>query len=176
MPLVKYVLMLLSSLMVANSAGAHNPSSSFDVSSSVVGACKIVAAPTLNFGVYDPTATEHLETLSSISVQCTAGSTNVSLAADEGLNPLPTSNCQTPRRQLKSQHNKLLPYVVFISIPGTSSTQFGCTNIGSGLGHALPNFTSSIEPVVFQTIGRLQRGQDAWKGTYSDSVNVTLTF
>lgn len=160
-------------------AFAAETTGSFDVSTSVSGSCVVVSASALAFGTYDSVTTHasrNLETTSQISVRCTAGSTNVSVGLSEGLHSRSGSSCASPLRQLAGSDGvSFLEYGVLDSV--NNFKPWGCdTGADLGSDRKIASFTSSIEPVVLGTRGQIFGGQNAGAGSYTDTVNVNVTF
>lgn len=158
--------------LATGSASAATVSGTFDVSATVGGSCVIAAADNINFGTYDPTnvhATADLDAAGRIAVRCTAGSTNVRVALDQGLNAASGSTEEVPLRQMASGED-VISYGIFQDAGRSQVWGGGTAQVTMG------EFVSSLVPVELTTYGRIPGGQNAAIGTYSDTVSVTVTF
>lgn len=155
-------------------AGPSPQSGSFTVTANVANSCVITATPTLAFGSYDPTDannTAALDGQSSISVRCTRG-TVATVALAQGGNPATGSTCAAPLRQMASGAERLR-YDLYQNTART--TVWGCQT-GAGANTQGFTSTSSLTPTTLQTYGRVPAGQDVPAGSYTDTVQVNVTF
>lgn len=165
-------LLALALVAVAGSASAATSTGSFDVNATVGGSCVVASADTIAFGSYDPTnlhASANLDAQGKVAVRCTAGSSNVKVALDQGANADAASTASAPARRMKSGSN-------FISY-GIYSDTGRAAAWGAGASEQnIASFSSSLEPVELTTYGRIPAGQNAAIGSYADTVGVTVTF
>lgn len=146
----------------------------FEVNTTVNGACAIVNSNNLPFGLYNPVTVEGAPataTESSIAIRCTNGLTQVSVFLSEGENPLASSSCAQPRRQLISEESKKITYQIFQDEQHTKI--WGCDESNA---RTIPQFVSSIVPVTLNTFSLITGGQNIAKGKYVDVVNVSVRF
>jgi len=158
----------------AGSASAATATGSFQVSAEVTGSCVVAAADAIAFGSYDPTSTHAsaaLDAQGKVSVRCTAGSSNVKVALDQGSNAAGASTCAAPARQVKSAAGGLVSYGIFSNSAHDQAWACDAAN-----EQTIASFASSLTPVDLVTYGRIPGGQNAAIGTYSDTVGVTVTF
>lgn len=163
--------------LLSTSAFAQQTSSgSFQVSTSVQGAC-VLSAAALNFGEYNVDTGNTANSV--ISVQCTAGSTNVEVYLSEGLNPAADSRCEYPKRRLISTDGQ--SYLEY-DVRSTSNPfgPWGCAprEASGGVynGRRINSFPSSLTPQTVVTSSSIARQQNAPIGSYSDTIDVTVVF
>jgi spore coat protein U-like protein len=140
-------------------AGSAN--SNFTVSASVSANCTI-SAGALAFGAYDPVVTNaaaDLDQTSTITVACTKGSTGT-VSLNNG------SNASGSTRRMKSGTD-FLNYEMYSDSGRT--TVWNATNTVS--------YTAASKATTGLTLyGRVPQGQDVPVGSYSDTVQATITF
>lgn len=185
---MKHTLIAFATLMFSTSAFAATTPGSFDVNTDVKGSCVLVSADNIDFGTYDPAGGSNFDIRhGSISVRCTAGTTNVSIALDQGANPGPGSSCDLPARRLKSSNGQYLRYFIgsddYVTttdfLHSTVKNNWGCTSTGeyaTSSTKTIESFSSSLEPVVLPVPAKIYLGQDVGIGSYSDTIGVTVTF
>lgn len=164
----------LSTLSITGEAFSKNALSSFQSSASVSQTCHIGNINDLNFGEYEPTtinAMLDVKRFSSISVQCTKGTSGVYVKLNQGSNPAPGSTSLNPLRRMKSEDNKYLNYQIY------TDSQFQVV-FGDVLSNSipLPVFENSINPYLVGFGSKISSGQDVAIGSYTDTVGVTITF
>ena len=160
-------------IAVAGNAVAGEANGSFDVTASVEGSCIVSSTEAIAFGSYDPTVTHATAALTStgkVSVRCTAGLEDVSVALDQGANAATGSTCAAPLRQLNSDDNVKLSYTISASSGGSD---WGCDEANAQI---IESFASSLVPVELTTYGSIAGGQNAAVGDYTDTIGVTVTF
>ncbi len=162
-------------LLATVPAFAASPATdSFEVNATVSGACVILNSNNLPFGLYNPVTIEgapETATESSIAIRCTSGLTQVSVLLSEGENPLASSSCAQPRRQLISEESNKITYQIFQDEQRTKI--WGCDESNA---QTIPQFVSSIVPVTLNTFSLIPGGQNIAKGKYVDVVNVSVRF
>lgn len=163
-------------LAFAGAASAGQASGTFKVTAQVQGSCIVSSTEDIQFGTYDPvnlhaTSAQNLDAQGKVSVRCTAGSTNVKVALDEGLTKASGSSCATPLRQVKSAKDDVIAYSLYQDTG--RATAWGCDASNEA---NIPSFASSLTPVELVTYGRIAGGQFVPIGTYTDTVGVTVTF
>lgn len=159
--------------LAAGSASAANTTGSFDVSATVGGSCVIAAADTIGFGTYDPTAAHastNLDAQGKVAVRCTAGSSDVKVALDDGINADAGSTAGAPLRRMNSGAN-FISYGIF-----QDSGRANVWGADAATESNIASFASSLVPVELVTYGRIPGGQNAAIGTYADTVGVNVTF
>jgi spore coat protein U-like protein len=140
--------------------------------------CSITAV-SLNFGAYDPLATSPDDSAGTVTVTCrittqAATRVNYTVTISNGMNGT------TPSSRQMGAGTARLGYNVF-SDPahsqvwgsGTGGTVIaaGAMTVGPGVGNG--GGSLSVTHTVY---GRIPQLQDAVPGTYSDTLQVTLTF
>jgi len=173
---IRFALTALSVALVAaaGSASAVTAQGSFQVSAEVSGSCVVASADAINFGSYDPTSTHAsaaLDAQGKVSVRCTAGSSNVKVALDQGSNANASSTCAAPARRVTSAAGGFVSYEIYSNTGHDKVWACDAANEQN-----IASFASSLTPVDLVTYGRIPGGQNAAIGTYSDTVGVTVTF
>ena len=147
------------------SSQGSSSSASLTVTATVSKNCTISTSP-VAFGAYDSVtanATAHLENIGKVTVTCTKGAT-----AKVGLGP--GSNGQGSTRRMSGGTLAFLTYELYKD--SSHSTVWGDT-IDTALDiPAAPN----RNPRDFTVYGRVQSGQDATVGNYTDTVLATVNF
>lgn len=169
-------LFLTLSCLAASSAafaGASPQTATFQVTANVASSCT-VSATDLAFGAYDPAdanATAARDATGTVRVRCTRGTSTAVAALDQGANPATGSTCASPLRQMSDGGTLRLRYDIYQD--AGRATVWGCDPTN---GLSIPTFTSSLTPVTLTTYGRIPAGQDAAIGSYTDTVQVSVTF
>jgi spore coat protein U-like protein len=159
----------IAAMPFTSAANAGTASSTFTVQATVSNNCTI-AAPTLNFGAYDPIvaqATNPLNVTEPITVSCTKGDT-YSIALNNGNNgPAPTGCSTTRAMSSGGAAPTLLCYDIYTN--NTYKIVWNATNTvgGTSAGRAA---------VIINGFGQIPAAQDVGAGTYTDSVIATITF
>jgi spore coat protein U-like protein len=156
----------LATLLVSGAAAAATATGNFTVNATVVSSCRVSNTSNINFGNYDPTAAGDVDASGSVSVRCTRG-TAYNVALDQGGNPAGGSTAALPLRQMANGVNRLR-YDIYSDSGRTTAW-------GNGAGNPAGTAASNAA-IVLTTYGRLPAGQDAAIGSYTDTVNVTVTF
>lgn len=129
------------------------------LSSSLWAATCTVSASGIAFGGYDPFVNQDVDSVANVSVNCDA-TTSYSIA-------LSTGTGSYDSRVMTSGIHQLL-YNLYIDATLT-------TVWGDGTGHSA--MVSDTQAVANHTVyGRIPARQDAYVGTYSDTIVITLTF
>jgi len=142
--------------LAGGSAMAATTGTSFTVSATVVASCS-VSATNLAFGSY--TGSSNLDQTSTVSVTCTNG-TDYSVALNDG------ANASGSTRRMLSGGSNYLSYEMY-SDAGRSTVWNAATPVtgtGSGVAQSLTVY------------GRVPSGQNVPAGSYSDTVQVTVTY
>lgn len=165
----------LSCLVATGSAfaGASPQNANFQVTANVAASCT-VSATNIAFGAYDPAdanATAPRDANGSVTVRCTRGTSTAVAALNQGANPATGSTCASPLRQMNGGSTLRLRYDLYQD--AGRATVWGCDATND---QPIPTFTSSVTPVTLTTFGRIPAGQDAAIGSYTDTVQVSVTF
>lgn len=144
--------------------GGGSPSRTLPVSATVLPEC-VADAFALNFGTYDPLGLHGASPLDGqtvLNVRCTKGTT-ASVSLGGGNNPAP------PARRMTSGGN-LLTYNIFIDA--------GRATIWNSVNTRQATSTSKNIPLANGLIGygRIPAGQDAFVGSYTDTVVATVNY
>ena len=160
-------------LIGQNALAQEQTSTSLTINTYVEASCEVVSTDSINFGNYDPVGVNAqlpLRASGSVSVRCTNGTSNVQIALGQGGNPLGSSNCSVPLRQMRSLKGQHLQYGIYQDVG--ESQVWGCAESNQKL---LPPFTT-LTPVTVYTYGIVPAGQDVSEGQYRDNVEVSVTF
>jgi spore coat protein U-like protein len=151
-------------------AGTAN--GSFVVSATVLAVCQM-SATAINFGTYIPGNGTTLKANSTISIQCTSGTTAPTLALNAG-----ASGGTMANRLMAGPGSGKLQYNLYTS--ASYSTVFGDGTGGSSTVPVTVGTNSFSVPVKVTVYGQFldsaanQRAAAA--GTYADTVTATLTY
>jgi spore coat protein U-like protein len=121
------------------------------------------------FGTYDPLSLTPLDGVGTLKIVCDKNNVTVVFALDRG-----GSSTFLPR-QMNSGGN-LLPYNLYANSPGSGivfGDGTGGTQTGSATTQQIGLGTFIGQVMVF---GRIQPGQNAAFGSYSDTIHVQVTF
>ena len=121
------------------------------------------------FGTYDPLSLAPLDAMGTLTVVCDKNNVPVTVALDRG-----ASATFLPRRM--NSGGNLLPYNLYVSSPN-SGVVFGDGNGGTQTATAItqPIGGGSFAGQV-RVFGRIQPGENAAFGSYSDTIHVQVTF
>ena len=154
-------------------AGPSPQSANFQVTANVASSCT-VSATNIAFGAYDPAdvnATTPRDASGTVSVRCTRGTSTAVASLTQGANAAAGSTCASPLRQMNGGGTLRLRYDIYQD--AGRATVWGCD---ATTVQAIPTFTSSLTPATLTTYGRIPAGQDAAIGSYTDTVQVSVTF
>ena len=172
---MKYLWAVVVCIVAGNAhAELNNATGSFVVQADVQRSCTIINSQNIPYGLYNPvTVSGAPEVLneSSIALRCTAGTTNVKVALDQGIHAADPSSCVAPHRRLKSNQDNYITYEMFQNPDRTDV--WGC---GESNEHVVQEFTSSVDPVMMKTYSRIPGGQNIAEGDYVDTVGISVTF
>jgi spore coat protein U-like protein len=147
--------------MCAAAAALGAGSNTLGTASTVLGQCKVTAAPgVLNFGTIDPSGTVNIVASTTFSMNCTKGTVSTAASDNGGAN-----FSGTKRMKHSATPTAFLPYAV------AYSGDAGFTGQGFGPA-ALPHtvtVTGTITPLQFQKARVTSAGQ-----LYSDTVTITV--
>lgn len=154
-------------------AGPSPQTGSFNVTATVAKSCNVTSTGNVAFGNYDPNDT-HLSTpldaTGSVTVRCTKG-VAYAVALDQGANAAGGSTAAAPLRQMSDGGTERIRYDLYSDAPrttvwgGTAATDLDNTET-----------TGPSSPDTLTVYGRIPAGQNAAEGSYTDTVNVTVTF
>ena len=147
-------------------AVAATSTTTFDVTATVADACS-VSATNLAFGSVTPVDNANIDATSTVTVTCSLG-TSYAVALDAGSNESTAGDVTT--RRMKDAGTNYLSYQMCsdtgrTTVWGDTAGTNDVTGLGTGLG---------VPVVVY---GRIPAGQqETATGSYSDTVNVTVTY
>lgn len=160
-----------AALLVAfgSSANAATTNTTFNVSANVAASCS-VSATALAFGAYNPSSTTALTQTSTITLNCTKG-TAFTVALDAGQN----ASTGFSRRMIGATNGGYLNYQLYTNnthstVWGDGSSTSTSTVTGTGTG---PGTANQITETVY---GQIPSGQNVSVDSYSDTIQVTLTY
>jgi spore coat protein U-like protein len=168
------VVLAAAGLSIAAAAVASNATKPFTVSATVSQNCTITVN-NLDFGAYDPVGVNSasgsdVSATANISVNCTKGSSGVTVGLDRGANV-----SGTQRRMADPVSGDFLNYSIKDD-NGNDWDQTGTApNVTLGT-QGYSGFTSAATAVTHTAHGTLTKGQDVSIGTYTDTVQATVVF
>lgn len=150
-------------------AFAGTATSNLNISATVAANCLISTAP-VAFGSYDPLVTNASapqDANGTVNVTCTNGATaNITLG--QGAHASAGSSDATPLRRMSNGSSGFLGYALFSNSGRT--TTWGNTSV-TGVAHTGTGSLTSLT-----VYGRVDGGQNAAIGAYTDIVVATVTF
>lgn len=167
------LIFFLSFFGVLRNAHAASSTANLGVSAAVAQNCT-VSTTTVGFGNYDPVvanASTALTATGSVAVKCTAGSTGVSIALDNGAN-------YSSGRRMKSGSN-YLTYELYepATLPSTCASPYNSGTVWNSTNTVTPSGTWSATTAQTITVcGYVAGAQDVPVGSYSDTVVATVNF
>lgn len=154
-------------------AGPSPQVGTFSVSATVAKSCNITSTGNVAFGAYDPNDT-HLSTpldaTGGVTVRCTKG-VAYAVALDQGATAAAGSSADAPLRQMTDGGTERIRYDLY--------SDASHTTVWGGTAASDVNNTETTGPSSPDTLtvyGRIPAGQNAAEGSYTDTVNVTVTF
>ena len=143
------------------------------VSASIGSTC-IVTTVNMAYGVYDPTSATDLNstTAGQVQLSCTTGAVpKIDISAG--------ANVNGTQRRLKANASDFLNYDVYQ--PTSTVAGAGCPAVGSGTAWAAGTpFIVTAAPSTTQrsynVCGRIVKQQSSAVGSYSDTLQATITF
>jgi spore coat protein U-like protein len=140
-------------------AGSATATTTLLVTATVVAACNVSTTP-VAFGTYNPTAVTDHDGTGTVSVTCTSG-TSYTVSLDGG------GQADATARAMSSGAEKLSYQLYSDSVRTTVWDSTGPGQVSDeGTG-------SAIDHTVY---GRIPSGQNVPPGSYSDTINVTITY
>lgn len=154
---------MITGLAVVGAGWAATDTTTFSVTATVTDACE-VSATDLAFGTYDPNAGD-LDATSTITANCTAG-TEYDIGLDDGAN----SGSADSTNRAMTDGSGFLDYELYLD--AARSSVWGTT-----IGVDTRNNPSATAGGNTETVyGQIPADQFVGAGSYSDTINVTLTF
>lgn len=162
---------LIAAALIASSSAAMAATTSGNVAvTATVGANCILTTVGITFGVYDPLSATPKTGTGQVQLVCTVGATP-SVAIDNGLN---VSGAQ---RRMVSGGSNYLNYDVFT--PTTNAAGAACAYT-TAYPTTAPGFALTAAPSTasrsYNVCGQVPAGQSAPNGSYTDTVQATITF
>lgn len=152
-----------SAVMLSSSLFAATETTSFTVSATVTDVCQNLTAGNINFGNYNPLASSDTDSTGDIQVTCT-NNTSYSVSLSSG------SSGSYSSRELSDGGSNTLNYNLF-----TSSDYNSVWGDGTGSSSTV-NQTGSGSQDTITVYGRITAGQSVAQASYSDTINVTITY
>lgn len=150
---------------------AGTQTTTFTPTANVVHQCNAVTATALAFGTYTPDATSAKTATSTIKVKCTKNSP-VTIALDKGMTALGAAAGTLTQRRLVNGTN-FLNYNIYTNASYTTIWGDGTAGTFTQSGA----LSKTVETMSWVLYGRIPAGQlNAAPGTYTDTVQVTVTF
>lgn len=153
----------------ATPAMAATATSDLSVLSNVTASCTI-STSAISYGNYEPisaNASTDLTGTGSISYTCTTGTTGT-ITLGQGSNSYGESTDALPLRRLTAGSNKYLGYQLYQNTERT--TVWGNTG-GTGVG-----VTGNGAAQTVTVYGKINAGQNAAVGSYTDTVTATINY
>lgn len=154
---------VIAAAWVCSNAGAASTATTFNVTATVIDVCAVSAA-NLGFGTFNPIGGSALDGTSTITVTCTLG-TAYDVQLDQGANGSAVSD----RKMLRVSGTETLPYSLYRNAGRTqnwgqtnSTDTLSSTGTGLSQGHTV--------------YGRVPASGNVPTGSYSDTVNVTVSY
>lgn len=154
---------LLVAASVSTAMAAATATTSFNVTATVIDVCA-VSATNLGFGTYSPIGGSALDGSSTITVTCTLG-TPYNVRLDAGANGASVS----ARQMLRTSGTETLPYYLYRNAGRTqnwgltdNTDTVSATGTGVSVGHTV--------------YGRIPASSNVPAGSYTDTVNVTVSY
>ncbi|MGA7964950.1 MAG: spore coat U domain-containing protein [Gammaproteobacteria bacterium] len=156
--------------LVATPAQASTATTTFNVTATVTSNCNVTAT-NLAFGSYNVLDTAVLNGTSTVAVNCTKD-TPFTVALDAGGNAGGATNFSARAMSNGATTPSLLDYQLYTNSAGSTvwgnGTQSSSTMSGTGTGPGSP-----VNETVY---GQIPAGQNVPAGSYTDTVNVTVSY
>lgn len=150
-------------ILSLNSSYAATETTSFTVSATVVDTCQNLTAGNINFGTYNPLASSNTDSTGNIQITCT-NNTSYSIALSSG------GSGSYSSRQLSDGGSNTLNYNLYTSSAHSAVWGDGTANSST------VNQTGSGSQDTVTVYGRITSGQNVANASYSDTINVTVTY
>lgn len=136
---------------------------SFSVTATVTDVCQNLTANNINFGAYNPLTASNTDASGDIHITCT-NNTSYSVALSSG------GSGSYSTRQLSDGGSNSLNYNLYTS--SNHNTVFGD---GTGSSDTVNQIGSGSQDTI-TVYGRIPAGQSVANASYSDTINVTVTY
>lgn len=156
--------------LFAGAALAATATGTFSVTATVSATCTL-GTTNVAFGMYDPSSGSSTNAAGSIQVTCTSGTT-YSIAIDAGANA--GGATAFSNRRMKANTSDYLGYQLYLD--SGRATVWGDGTNGSSLNPTSGSFTGDGSQHSYTVYGQVTAGNYAAPGSYSDAVNVTITY
>lgn len=156
------VLSILS-VTFANAVNAATETTSFTVSATVSDTCQSLTADNISFGSYNPLSGSNTDATGNIQITCT-NNTSYSVALSAG------GSGSYSTRQLSDGGSNTLNYNLY-----TSSAYTSVWGDGTASSNTVDQ-TGSGSQDTMTVYGRITSGQSVANASYSDTINVTVTY
>lgn len=153
----------ITGISLSTSYYAATETTSFTVSATVTDTCQSLTADNINFGNYNPLSASNTDATGNIQITCT-NNTSYSVALSSG------GSGSYSTRQLNDGGSNNLNYNLYTS--ASYSTVWGD---GTGSSDTVDQ-TGSGNQDTLTVYGRLPAGQSVANASYSDTINVTVTY
>ena len=148
----------------ANPSFAGTATGTVAISASVTNVCSITNSPSISFGSYSPLSGSNLDVNGTISLACTKGDV-ATIALDVGAN---SAHASGTTRAMASGTN-YLSYEIYSNL-GLSTVW------GTGTSAVTEPAAPSNVAVNYTAYGAVPNSQNVPAGSYSDTVNITVSF
>lgn len=154
----------LSGAAFAPVAAASTATTTFAVTANVVDSCVVAATP-LAFGEYNGISGGVSDSVGAVTPLCTSG-TYYTVALNAGMG----SGATQTNRVLTGSGGMTLNYGIYTDPSRSTSWGDGTGGTSRPAGEG----AGSVQPIMMY--GRIQAGQTAMVGAYSDTITVTLNY
>lgn len=155
-------LMACTTVVFVTSADAATTTTTFQVTATVGNSCS-ASATNQSFGNYDPLALSPTDATSTVSVQCTLGTT-YDIGLDAGTGSGATVNTRKMTKGADTLSYSLFQDPTRLLVWGNTVSSDTVPGVGTGL---------SVPYIVY---GRISAGQNVNPGGYADTISVTINF
>lgn len=162
--IIKLNTILISTLLIfSTTIYSETETASFTVSATVTDTCQNLTASNISFGTYNPLSSSNTDVTGSIAITCT-NNTSYSIALSAG------NSGSFSARQLNDGGSNNLNYNLY-----TSSGYSTVWGDGTGSSSTV-NQTGTGSSDSTTVYARLPGSQSIPNGSYSDTINVTVTY
>ena len=151
-------------------AAAATATGSFTVTATINATCTLTTS-NVAFGTYDPSSGSPNNASGGVTVTCTSGST-YTIALDAGANAGGATTFSN--RRMKSGSSNYLAYQLYLD--SGHATVWGDGTNSSNLNPTSGTFTGNGSAQSYTVYGQVTAGHYSAPGSYSDTVNVTVTY
>jgi spore coat protein U-like protein len=135
--------------------------------------CRFTSSGSLNFGAYDAMATMPKTSQASIIVRCDREGGPANVGVSVGLGPGSNSPSTSARRLVAPGSSTPLSYGLYQD--SGRSLNWGNVAGVDAMSRTVTVQNKSFATFTFTVYGSIPAQQDVYPGTYSDSIQVTLT-